>query len=131
MTDLDNYGKTLKRLEREARRLVGNWDWDIRNDELLWNRTVFRIFEIKPTDFAGTYEGFLETVHPDDREKVRVAVDDALHRNENYRIQHRIILPDRTIKIVEEKADVFFNANGNPIRMVGTVTEIKDNGNSR
>lgn len=131
MIDFDNMGKTLDRLAHEAHRLVGNWDWDIKGNELTWNRVTFQIFKIKPKDFAGTYEGFLDTVHEEDVQAVKDAVDSALYNAEPYCIIHRIVLPDKSIGVVMEKADVFFNANGNAVRMVGTVTRIEDNGNSR
>ena len=99
---------------------------NIKTNELTWNRIVFQIFKIKPKDFAGTYEGFLDTIHKEDVEAVRVAVDNALYKADDYCIVHRIILPDGTVKKVLEKADVYFNTHGNPIKMVGIVKEIND-----
>lgn len=131
MSDLNDLRSSLDRLEREAHRRVGNWDWDILNNELTWNRITFEIFKIKPKEFAGTYEGFLDTVHEEDVQAVKTAVDNALEKAEPYCIVHRIILPDKSEGKVMEKADVYFNKNGKPTRMVGTVTEIMDNGNPR
>lgn len=123
---LDRLRELTKQLDRDNGCLVGNWDWDIKENELTWNRIVFQIFKIKPKDFAGTYEGFLDTVHREDVEVVKVAVDNALYKADDYCIVHRIILPDGSVKKVMEKAEVFFNANGNPVRMIGIVKELCD-----
>ena len=53
----------------------GNWDWDIVNNELLWSTRVFPMFGLTPQTFGSTYDAFLDTVHPEDREMVKEAVD--------------------------------------------------------
>ena len=40
---------------------------------LSWSDEVYRIFGLKPNEFAATYEAFLEAVYPDDRDKVNDA----------------------------------------------------------
>jgi transcriptional regulator with GAF, ATPase, and Fis domain len=65
-------------------------------------------------------------VHPDDREYVKKAVDDALYRKEKYDIEHRIVLPDGEIRTVNERAEVTFDDKGKAIRMIGTVQDITE-----
>ncbi len=105
---------------------MGNWDWDIVNNTLLWSDEIYRIFGLKPREFGLTYEAFLNLVHPYDREFVRQSVNEALYGNKPYSIDHCIMLPDGSRRTVHEQAEVFFDANGKPIRMVGTVQDITD-----
>jgi PAS domain S-box-containing protein len=122
----------LKRSEAslaEAQRIshLGNWDWNIITDELHWSDEIYRIFGLTPQEFEATYEGFLNSVHPDDRESVRKAVDEALYEDKPYCIDHRIVLPDGSERIVHEQAAVTFDDGGKPIRMIGTVQDITEN----
>ncbi len=112
----------------EAQRIssLGNWDWDIMKNELRWSDEIYRIFGLKPREFGATYEAFLNSVHPDDREFVRKSVDEALYQKKHYSIDHRIVLPNGSERIVQERAEVFLDEAGRPIRMVGTVQDITE-----
>ncbi len=105
---------------------IGNWVWDIKKNKLNWSDEIYRIFGLSPEKFGANYEAFLNTVHPDDRELVKKAVDEALYTKQAYSIDHRIVLPDGTERIVHEQAEVRFDGNGNPVKMIGTVQDITD-----
>jgi len=114
----------LKKAQRVAR--LGCWDWDIVTDELYWSDEIYRIFGLKPQEFGATYEAFLNTVHPDDRALVMHAVDEAVYQRKPYNIEHRIVLPDNAIKVVNEQGEVTYDRSGKPVRMLGTVHDITE-----
>ncbi len=110
----------------EAQRIahLGNWDWDIVKNELSWSDEIYRIFGLTPQAFGATYEAFLNSVHPDDRKFVKQSVYKALYEKKPFSIDHRILRPDSSERIVHEQAEVTLNDNGQPIRMIGTVHDI-------
>jgi len=113
----------------EAQRIahLGNWDWNIVTNELLWSDEVYRIFGLTPQEFGASYEAFLESVHPDDRELVKEAVNRALRDpNVRYSIEHRVVRPDGLRRVVHERGEVTFDNSGKPIRMLGTVHDITE-----
>lgn len=112
----------------EAQRIarLGNWVWDIETNELDWSDEIYRIFGLAPQEFGATYEAFLRSVHPDDREYVQAAVNRALNGEEAYEIEHRIRRPDGQERIVHERAEVAFDANGRALRMAGTVQDVTE-----
>lgn len=112
----------------EAQRIahVGNWDWDIESNELNWSDEIYHIFGLSRREFEVTYEAFLNCVHADDRELVEQAVEEAFRKNTPYSIEHRIVLPDGSERIVHERAEVIFAQTGQPIRMVGTVQDVTE-----
>ncbi len=112
----------------EAQRLahLGNWDWDIVNKELRWSSEIYRIFGLQLQEFGATYEAFLSSVHPEDRESVKQSVNEALYEGKPYSIDHRIVLPDGAERLVHEQAEVAFDKAGNPVRMTGTVQDITE-----
>lgn len=111
----------------EAQRIahLGNWDWNVVTNELQWSDEIYRIFGLTPHEFGATYEAFLDAVHPEDREFVKKAVNEALY-GMPYSIEHRIVLPDGSIRIVNEKGEVTFGESSEPIRMVGTIQDITE-----
>ena len=46
---------------------VGNWEWDVANDAVIWSGEMYRIFGLEPQSAFITYEGILSRVHPEDR----------------------------------------------------------------
>lgn len=105
---------------------LGNWDWDIRKNTLFWSDEVYRIFGLIPGEFGATYENFLASVHPGDRELVEKSVDSALHSGQPYSIDHRIVLPDGSERTVHEQAEVICDESGKALRMNGTVQDITE-----
>jgi formate hydrogenlyase transcriptional activator len=132
ITETKQAEQHLRRSERslsEAQRIahLGNWDWSIQTNELVWSDEIFRIFGLNPGEFGATYEAFLASVHPEDRSKVKKAVDRALASPEyQYSIEHRVIRSDGPERIVHEKGEVTFNKKGKAIRMIGTVQDISE-----
>ncbi len=102
---------------------LGSWNWDITSNTLRWSDEIFRIFGLEPQQFNTTYEAFMNSVHPDDREFAQNSVNEALYENKPYNIEHRIVLPDGSVRFVHEQAEVTFDKHGKPSRMVGTVQD--------
>lgn len=118
----------LHRSEDELRRAqavahVGSWRLDVRENELLWSEEAYRIFGVPPGR-PMTYEGFLERVHPDDRQYVDLRWKAAL-RGEPYDIEHRLLI-DGAVRWVREKADLAFDATGELIGGLGTTSDISE-----
>jgi PAS domain S-box-containing protein len=112
----------------EAQRIahLGSWDWNIAANQLYWSDEVYRIFGLIPSQFGATYEAFLSAVHPDDHSCLQEAVKAALDNMQPYSIDHRILWPDGTERIVHEQAEVYFDEAGRPTRMIGTVQDITE-----
>jgi len=104
---------------------LGNWNWDIQTNELQWSDEIYRIFGLQPQQFGASYEAFLNTVHPDDREMVNSATSAAGAHGTPYAIEHRIVLPDGSERFVHEEGSALFE-NGVASRRMGTGQEITE-----
>ena len=113
---------SLTRAQRIAG--LGNWDWWVEENRLYWSEGIYNLFGIAPGDFEASYEGFMSRVHPEDRNAVDAAVQRAIRQHDSYDITHRILRPDGEVRTVRENAEIVRNAEGNVMRMIGTVLDI-------
>jgi PAS domain S-box-containing protein len=111
---------------------VGAW-WievadheDLSANPLCWSDEVYRIFGYAPGEVAVTSSLFLERVHPDDRRRVQEAIARAVAERRPYRIEHRVVRPDGTVRVVLEHAEVASGGRGRPLRIVGAVLDVTD-----
>jgi PAS domain S-box-containing protein len=100
---------------------IASWEFDLKSGDLSWSDEVFNIFEI-PQGTSLSYESFLQSILPEDREYVERQWQAALD-GEPYDIEHRIRAGDE-IKWLREKADLEFDKTGRAVRGVGIVQDI-------
>lgn len=105
---------------------IGSWDWNIVTGKLLWSERIEPMFGFAKGQFKGTYEAFLQSVHPDDRDFLTASVNACVEGGADYRIEHRIVRPDGTVRWVSETGDVVRDAGGKAARMLGVVQDITD-----
>ena len=100
--DLEKLNAALKIGEAylaEAQRLshTGSFGWYVSSGEIIWSAESYRIFEYDPTTRA-TIERVLNRVHPDDTELVRQVIERATAHKEAFDFEHRLLMPDGSIK---------------------------------
>jgi diguanylate cyclase (GGDEF)-like protein/PAS domain S-box-containing protein len=105
---------------------LGSWNWDISSGSDLWSDEVFNIFNVSPETFIPTHDFFLSRIHPDDRQRVELAVEQAFTKKTPYRIEHRIVLLDGEVRHVLAQGKVKVDDSGEAIRMTGTILDITD-----
>ncbi|MBF0102262.1 MAG: PAS domain S-box protein [Desulfobacterales bacterium] len=125
---LKNELNKLKKNLNETQRIthIGSWELDFSSQQLIWSDMIFQIFEINSKQVKPSYEGFLEIIHPEDREQVDQSYKDSLIQKTRYDITHRLMMSDGRIKYVHERAEHLFDDKGNPIRSIGTVQDITE-----
>ena len=114
----------LKRAERIAR--LGNWEWNPTSGDLNWSDEVFRVYGFTPGEFVPTFSKFTEAVHPEDRERLTRAIDDALNRGAPYDLEHRLNSPDGEERIVRCRGEVERDEDGEPTLMFGTAQDVTE-----
>ena len=102
---------------------LGHWTLDLIKGELLWSDENYRIFGQEPSA-SNTYETFLEIVHPDDYGFVKEAYSNSVKHRSVYDIEHRLLLPDGSIKWVHERCKTTYAKDGTPLSSIGTTLDI-------
>ena len=125
-----------KRAEEELRKVserlqlatsaasIGIWDWDVINDELVWDDAMYRLYGIRKEDFSGAYEAWAKSLAPEDFERANVEVQAALRGEQEFADEYRIVWPDGSIHFTKAAAQTFRDEAGRPLRMVGVNYDI-------
>jgi PAS domain S-box-containing protein len=112
----------------EAQRIAktGSWEWDVAGDEVTWSDELYRIFGLSPNEFRPTYESVFEYVHPEDRDKVKAAVRDALRDPRSYSHEYRIVRPNSDVVTIQAHTKVLVDDAGRPTKMIGTAQDVTE-----
>ena len=130
ITERRRLSDELRRREEqlaEAQRVahLGSWEWNIAADELQWSDELYRIFQLAPGEFDGTFEGYLALVHPDDREMTAAIVSACLEGLPGFEFDQRIGGgPGQKVVWVRASGEVLRDDTGRPLRMRGTALNI-------
>ncbi len=73
-----------------------------------------------------TYEWYLESVHPEDRELVKSMVERAFTEDTPFSFEHRVSQPERRPRWIHGRGRVIRDDSGAPLRMLGTAQDITD-----
>ena len=119
--------KLLKQAQHIAQ--IGNWVWYVEENSLYWSDEVYQICGVELGNFILTYEGFLNVVHPKDVAMVEQGIEDAFKNNANYKVEHRIILPNGEVRWVREEAIPEVDSDGKRIKMTGILQDITNQKN--
>ncbi|MFC1513682.1 PAS domain S-box protein [candidate division KSB1 bacterium] len=106
--------------------LIGIWDWDVKNNVLIWDNTMYELYGIRKEDFSEAYDAWIKGLHPKDRDRSKKEVELALKDKKVFDTDFRIVWPDKTIRYIRGIASVTRDNNGNPIRMLGVNWDITD-----
>jgi len=105
---------------------VGDWEGDLAAGGMTWSGEMGRIFGLKPGEFPGTVEAFVERLHPSERAGVRAAMNEAARSGAPFTREVRMVRPDG------ETRDLFvWGRPADPgtvptVRLVGAAQDITD-----
>src|SRR5215470_6480874 len=129
LAELEQIRSKLQRSEAyllEAQRLshTGSFGWNVSSGEIYWSAETYNIFQhdraVKPT-----LELVFQRIHPEDRAPVQRQIDRASRDGEGFDFEHRLQLPDGSVKHVRVTAHPSRDSAGN-FEFVGAVTDVSE-----
>ena len=103
---------------------IGTWHWDVTTNALHWDAALMHVFGISPAQFGGRLDDYLALVHPDDREAVVTGLQASLLSRGEHHAEHRIVLPDGSIRWIDGTGRALLGADGEPVAMVGVAADV-------
>jgi PAS domain S-box-containing protein len=122
-----NLGESERKLE-EAQRLthVGHWESDTDTYCITWSDETYRIFGLEPQTRILNFADLPKLIHPEDRQIMVKAVEEALQGGQRYDVEYRVVRPDGEVRLVHSQGDVMRDESGRPRRMFGTAQDITE-----
>ncbi|MEK7395285.1 MAG: PAS domain-containing protein, partial [Fibrobacterota bacterium] len=107
----------------------GVFDWDIPSGKVYFSPAYFTMLGYEPFEFPSTFDAWRERVHPDDLLFVEPAIQAHLSNQDRtpYLVEFRMRHKQGRWSWIQAKGKVVrSDADGKPVRMVGTHSDITD-----
>jgi PAS domain S-box-containing protein len=101
---------------------LGDWSWDAHTDLVTFSPRFAEIFGI-PADQPMTWTQVRQSLHPDDRERARRAVEAAVETRGDYAIEYRLLQGERE-RWISARGRPRFDPTGLPLGMHGVVQDV-------
>lgn len=113
------------RLAVDAAR-IGTWDWEFPNGKITWSAGHEAIYGVPVGSFRGSYQEFVQLVHPDDLDELKRTVEHALAGRTRFSHEYRVVWPDGSLHWVRGEGQAIYDETGNAVRMLGIAMDITD-----
>ena len=105
----------------------GIWDLNLQTNEAFRSARWQEIIGYAEGEIDRSNSEWIDRIHPDDRDRVQATIQDYLDRQApNYAAEYRLQCKDGSYKWVLARAQAVWDEAGNPLRMVGSMTDISD-----
>ncbi|MDX6498087.1 MAG: hypothetical protein QOG23_1347 [Blastocatellia bacterium] len=133
-TDIEDLKRAEKALKESRRRLeeaqriahVGHWDRDLETRRITWSDEICRILGVPLVERDSPRTEWLDVVHPEDRPRLAVAIEEMLGGIRRLDVEFRIVRPNEEVRFLHSQGDVIRDERGRPVRMFGTAQDITD-----
>ncbi len=102
------------------------WDWNLVTNEIWWSDSLHNKFGHNlPSDHTKTSAFWLNKIHPDDRPRIKESIQKAISEGATDWMEHyRFMKSDGSYAVLQDKGAVIMSDSGEPMRMVGSMTDI-------
>jgi len=101
---------------------TGSFGWNVSSGEIYWSEETFKIFGLEQS-VKPTLELVFQRTHPDDRDFARQTIDRAIGASANFDVEHRLLMPDGSLKYIHVLARALETSPGK-LEFVGAVTDV-------
>ena len=126
--------KILERLQRseklykqaEALAHIGHYTWDLKQNKITWTEELYSIYGFEPDGKEMTNDTVAAVNHPDDVDHIKSEIRHAITNLSPFDFYYRIILPDKTHRILHARGEVVADSLGQAHLMLGTVQDVTE-----
>jgi len=99
------------------------FDWYIQEEVNTWSPEQEALFGLEPGTFDGTYKTWKKMMYAPDWPVVVDAIQHA-HKTGKVSAEYRVVWPDGSLHWLSTNGRMFFDDEGNPLRMVGFTSDV-------
>ena len=98
---------------------IGSFDWDLVSGRLAWDDRLLEIFGYDRAGWSGTFDAFVERIHPDDATRTVDALRHAIDTRGEYDAEFRVVLPTGETRWVQGRGRALADERGTAVRLLG------------
>ncbi len=97
---------------------IGVFEANLDTGVVEWDHRLLVIYGLQHTPSLKRLDAWIETIHPDDRERIERHLEDHLAAREAFEQEYRIVRPDGTVRVIRGRSTTFVDGSGTN-RMIG------------
>ncbi|NTU53974.1 MAG: PAS domain S-box protein [Chlorobiaceae bacterium] len=105
---------------------TGLWETSLTSDNTSWSDEIWSLCGLEPNSCEPTFENWLKTMIPEDRETMRVAAENAVANLTEFTGIWRVRNADESIRWLMTKGSPFIEPDGTIDRYVGLVFDVTE-----
>ncbi len=102
---------------------IGYWFCDLPFDKLIWDARVKEHFWLS-SDAGVDIALFYQLLHPEDRERTRLAIEESIQNHTRYDIEYRTVSPSGREKWIRAIGRTAYDDSGKPLRFDGVTQDV-------
>ena len=103
---------------------IGFWQLHVPTGQVTLSPILLEQFGIDPGEFDFTLDSTFEAIHPDDRDRVRFAIDESVRKRSSYQITYRVIHRAGEIRWIEATGAGIYGPSDAVLHFTGTTIDV-------
>jgi PAS domain S-box-containing protein len=105
---------------------MGSWSVDLTTERVTWTENTYQLCGVSPETFVPSIDALIGLVHPDDRGAVQEYIQASFARENPRALEFRVPLPNGQVRVLCGQGEIFRDATGRPVRMIGTIQDMTE-----
>jgi diguanylate cyclase (GGDEF)-like protein/PAS domain S-box-containing protein len=126
LAERDSAESRARMVEMQELARIGNWEFDLANDQIRWSAETFRIFGLPPGSEEPDFADLLLAIDAEDRAAFDCAIQGAIAERQPYKLDLRIRTPAGTQKFIHAQGSAVYDVPGEAVRLIGTILDITE-----
>ncbi|MBU7585199.1 MAG: PAS domain S-box protein [Nostoc sp. TH1S01] len=132
LTDITSRKQTEEQLHKLSERLslalqsgkFGIWEYDFTQAKQIWDDQMYQLYGLSKDEFTGTYDAWLNCLHPDDRDYMLANIQQVIAGQQEYNVEFRIVQPSGAIRFLKGYGLLKRDTQGEPVQIIGVNFDI-------
>lgn len=133
ITNEINYLNEIERLKNNYEQVVAEvtndyiWEWDLKGDKIVLGRDLEDVFDPKPGGNGMEYIWKLESLHPDDQQKLlELRKSKTPTRTDKFQMEYRYMDKKGNYRIFFDRALIRFDEHEKPLNVIGAIADVTE-----
>lgn len=125
--EIEERQKIQERLElAQQAGKIGTFEWNVQSNQVTWTAELENLYGLAPGSFENSYDRWIQTLHPDDRPKTEMQLQQSIQQGQGFDTEFRILCPTGEIRWIAVKSSVFHDHTEKLLRIIGIHMDITE-----